>query len=97
LKAVENIRALQRLGLSLTEIRPILKISVTGYTQEQLMEFLEERLKVIRGKIAELREIEEYISGKLKRLQEERKLSKEPKHAKKKKAVAARMPRKPNS
>ncbi len=47
------------------------------------MGFLEERLKVIRGKIAELREVEEYISGKLKHYQEEDKLSKGRKVAKK--------------
>ena len=80
----ENIRALQRLGLPLSEIGPILKISAAGYTQKQLMQFLRERLKVIRGKIAALREIEDYISAKLQRMQEEDKLSQGRKLVKKK-------------
>lgn len=91
-KTIENIRALQRLGLSLNEIGPLFKISAAGYTKKQLMGFLEERLKVIRGKIAELREIEEYISGKLKHYREEDKLSKGRKVAKKRKANATRRP-----
>jgi DNA-binding transcriptional MerR regulator len=90
LKTIENIRALQRLGLPLNEIGPIFKISAAGYTQEQLMQFLEERLNVIRGKIAELNEIEGYISGKLNRLREESKPSTGQRLAKKKKPITRR-------
>ncbi len=71
LKTIENIRGLQRLGFSLSEIKPILKIVAAGPTKQQTLEFVEDRLKVIRGKIAELREIEEYMSQKLKRLKKE--------------------------
>ncbi len=71
LTTIENIRGLQRLGFSLIEIKPILKIVAAGPTKEQTLEFVEGRLKVIRGKIAELREIEEYMSQKLKRLKKE--------------------------
>lgn len=90
LKTIENIRTLQRLGLSLNEIGPLFKISAAGYTQKQLIGFLEERLNVIRGKIAELSEIEEYISAKLKRYQEEDKPSNGRKPAKRKKVDATR-------
>ncbi len=71
LTTIENIRGLQRLGFSLIEIKPILKIVAAGPTKEQTLEFVEDRLEVIRGKIAELREIEEYMSQKLKRLKKE--------------------------
>jgi DNA-binding transcriptional MerR regulator len=83
LKTVENIRALQRLGLSLHEIGPILKISAAGYTQKQMMGFLEGRLKVVREKIAALGEIETYISGKLKTMRKENKASSAKKSANK--------------
>ncbi len=33
-KTIENIRALQRLGLSLNEIGPLFKISAAGYTKK---------------------------------------------------------------
>jgi hypothetical protein len=56
---------------------------ICPFAQKQLMGFFEERLKVIRGKIAELSEIEEYISVKRKRMQGEDKLSNGRKVAKK--------------
>jgi MerR family copper efflux transcriptional regulator len=71
LKTIEDIRGLQRLGLSLHEIEPILKVVAAGPTNQQTIDFVEDRLKVVRGKIAELREIEEYMSEKLKRLKEQ--------------------------
>jgi MerR family copper efflux transcriptional regulator len=70
LKTIEDIRGLQGLGLSLHEIEPILKLVAAGPTKEQTIDFVEDRLKVIREKIAHLKEIEEYMSLKLKRLQE---------------------------
>jgi MerR family transcriptional regulator, copper efflux regulator len=71
LKTIEDIRGLQRLGLSLHEIEPILKVVAAGPTKKQTIEFVEDRLRVVRGKIAELSEIEEYMAQKLKRLKEE--------------------------
>jgi len=71
LKTIEDIRGLQRLGLSLHEIEPILKVVAAGPTKKQTIDFVEDRLKVVRGKIAELREIEEYMSEKLKRLKKQ--------------------------
>jgi MerR family copper efflux transcriptional regulator len=71
LKTIEDIRGLQRLGLSLHEIEPILKVVAAGPTKKQTIEFVEDRLKVVRGKIAELSEIEEYMYEKLKRLKEQ--------------------------
>jgi MerR family copper efflux transcriptional regulator len=71
LKTIEDIRGLQRLGLSLHEIEPILKVVAAGPTKQQTIEFVEGRVKVIRGKIAELVEIESYMARKLKRLRAE--------------------------
>jgi len=70
LKTIEDIRGLQGLGLSLHEIEPILKLVAAGPTKEQTIDFVEDRLKVIREKIAKLREMEEYMALKLKKLQE---------------------------
>ncbi|WP_263357227.1 MerR family transcriptional regulator [Acidicapsa ligni] len=83
LKTIENIRDLQRLGLSLSEIGPILKVTAAGYTQEQLIQFLEEGREVIRGKIAKLSEIEVYITRKLKGYQAKGKPSNDRKPVKK--------------
>jgi DNA-binding transcriptional MerR regulator len=71
LKTIEDIRGLQRLGLSLHDIEPILKIVAAGPTKQQTIAFVEDRVKVIRGKIAELTEIENYMTKKLKRLRAE--------------------------
>jgi MerR family copper efflux transcriptional regulator len=72
LKTIENIRGLQGLGLSLQEIKPILKIVAAGPTKEQAMEFVEDRLKSIREKNAQLTVTEQYLALKLKRFKETR-------------------------
>ena len=72
LKTIEDIRGLQRLGLSLHEIEPILKVIAAGPTKQQTIEFVEGRLEVIRGKMTELAEIEKYMTQKLKGLRTEK-------------------------
>ena len=67
LETIELIRGAQRLGLSLGEIGPLLKIYASGPTREQSIQFMEDRLKVIQGKISELREIEDYLVAKMDR------------------------------
>jgi DNA-binding transcriptional MerR regulator len=69
LDTIEQIRGAQHfLGLSLKEIGHLLKtISDSPPTKKQTIQFLEERLVVIRGKIASLREVEEYINRKVER------------------------------
>jgi DNA-binding transcriptional MerR regulator len=65
---IEKVRQAQRLGFSLKEIGPILKAHAQSPpSHEQTVRFLEDRLTVIRGRIAELREVENFIRGKLKR------------------------------
>lgn len=65
---IEKVRQAQRLGFSLKEIGPILKAyAESPPSHEQTVRFLEDRLTVIRGRIAELREVESFISNKLKR------------------------------
>jgi MerR family copper efflux transcriptional regulator len=73
-RTIEDIRGLQGLGLSLQEIRPILKIVAAGPTKEQAMEFVEDRLKSIREKIAHLTGTEQYLALKLKRFKEQESL-----------------------
>ncbi|WP_042269893.1 MerR family DNA-binding protein [Paraburkholderia heleia] len=71
LDTIEMIRGAQRLGFSLKEIGPLLKAyKKSPPSKEQAIKFLEARLVVIREKIASLREVEDYICGKLKTHQE---------------------------
>lgn len=66
LETIEHVRQAQRLGFSLAEIAPLLKAYRSAEpTPEQTIEFLDARLKVIRNKIAELREVEAFIQAKL--------------------------------
>lgn len=71
LDTIEMIRGAQRLGFSLKEIGPLLKAyKKSRPSKEQAVKFLEARLVVIREKIAALREVEDYICGKLRTHQE---------------------------
>jgi DNA-binding transcriptional MerR regulator len=66
LKTIEMVRQAQRLGLSLKEIGPLLKAYGSApLTAKKTVAFLEQRLVVIREKLAALREIEEFICAKL--------------------------------
>ncbi|MDB5581467.1 MAG: MerR family transcriptional regulator [Bradyrhizobium sp.] len=65
LGTIEQVRQAQRLGFSLAEIGPLLEAYRSGPTPEQTVQFLEERLAVIRLKLAELREIEAFIETKI--------------------------------
>ncbi len=73
LERIELIRGAQHfLGLPLKEIGPLLKsIADTPPTKEQTVEFLEQRLVVIREKIAKLREVEDHLSEKIARYKSE--------------------------
>lgn len=67
IETIEKIRAAQRLGLSLKEIGPLMKIyKETTPSKAEAVAFLQARLTVIREKIAALREVEDFIRGKLK-------------------------------
>ena len=68
LETIEKIRGAQRLGLSLKEIRPLLKAyDENPPSKEQTIAFLEARLVTIREKLAALGEVEDYICRKLER------------------------------
>jgi MerR family copper efflux transcriptional regulator len=73
LETIEHIRGAQQiLGLSLKEIGPLLKaVADHPPTKEETIEFLEERLVVIREKITSLREAEDYICRKIERYRKE--------------------------
>jgi MerR family copper efflux transcriptional regulator len=59
---IEKVRQAQRLGFSLKEIGPILKAYAENPpSQEQTVRFLKDRLTLIRGRIAELRDVESFI------------------------------------
>jgi MerR family transcriptional regulator, copper efflux regulator len=65
---IEQVRQAQRLGLSLREIVPLLDAYADReVTLAETVAFLEERLAVVRGKVDELREIENFIVQKLER------------------------------
>jgi DNA-binding transcriptional MerR regulator len=72
LETIEQIRGAQQvLGLSLKEIGPLLKaVADRPPTKEETIAFLEERLVIIRGKIASLREAEGFICRKIERYKE---------------------------
>lgn len=66
LEMIEKARQAQQLGLSLKEIALLLKIiGDRQVTQSETIAFLQERLMVIRGKMDELRRIEDFIVQKL--------------------------------
>jgi len=68
LETIEQVRQAQRLGFSLKEIRPLLKAYGTAnLTAEETVAFLEQRLRAIREKQAELRQVEDFICSKLDR------------------------------
>lgn len=66
LKTIEQIRQAQQLGLSLKEIGPLLEMHGNrSLSAEETVAFLEERRRIIRQKIAELRKIELFIETKI--------------------------------
>jgi DNA-binding transcriptional MerR regulator len=68
LETIEQVRQPQRLGFSLKEIGPLLKAYGTAnLTAEETVAFLEQRLRAIREKQAELRQVEDFICSKLDR------------------------------
>lgn len=68
LETIEHVRQAQQLGFSLKEIGPLLKAyGSVRPSRRQTIEFLENRLVVIREKRAALREIEDFICEKLQR------------------------------
>lgn len=65
-ETIDKVRQAQRLGFTLKEIVPLLKAYGTAtLTAEETVKFLEERLLVIRERISELRQVEDFISSKL--------------------------------
>src|ERR1700760_4894498 len=73
LHTIEQVRGAQHfLRLSLQEIGPLFKsIEEEPPTDRQRLEYLEERLVVVRRQLARLREIEDHLCGKIDRLQAE--------------------------
>lgn len=68
LGTIEQVRQAQNLGFSLKEIEPLLKAYGSAtLTAEQTVDFLEQRLTVIREKQEELRQVETFICTKLER------------------------------
>ena len=68
IQRIEHVRQAQQLGLSLKEIGPILDTyGQRDVTAAETVSFLEERLDIVRGKLAELRKIEDFILQKLDR------------------------------
>ena len=67
LEKIENIRQMQQLGFSLKEMGPVFKAyeAAKPVPKETMIAFLQERLKVIRGKIDELKVVEAFIKKKL--------------------------------
>jgi MerR family transcriptional regulator, copper efflux regulator len=66
LETIDKIRQAQRLGFTLKEIVPLLNAYASAtLSADETAEFLEQRLLVIRGKISELRQVEDFISIKL--------------------------------
>src|SRR5579875_3682622 len=70
LHTIEQIRGAQHfLRLSLQEIGPLFKsMAEEPPSDAQRLEYLEERLVVVRKQLVSLREIEEHLSGKIERL-----------------------------
>ena len=68
LKRIEQARQAQQLGLSLKEIGPLLDVyDESAVTEEMTIGFLEDRLAVVKDKIAALRRAEAFIEAKLAR------------------------------
>ncbi len=67
LQRIENIRGLQQLGFSLKEIGPLFKAHELLFPvpRETMVGFLEDRLAVVRDKIAALQVVEAFIDKKL--------------------------------
>lgn len=66
LDAIDKARQAQQLGLSLKEIAPLLKAhDIRPMGRPETIAFLEERLRVVREKIAGLREAERFIVHKI--------------------------------
>jgi MerR family copper efflux transcriptional regulator len=73
LHTIEQIRGAQHfLRLSLNEIGPLFKaLEDTPPSDAQRLEYLEQRLVVVRKQILSLREVEDHLSGKIGRLRKE--------------------------
>lgn len=68
LDRIARARQAQQLGLALKEIGPLLDVHDTrDFTEVETVIFLEERLAVVKGRIAELRHMEAFIEEKLSR------------------------------
>lgn len=68
LNRIEQARQAQQLGLSLKEISPLLDtVNEKTPTARETIEFLEQRLATVQGKIAALRDVESFIQQKLER------------------------------
>ncbi|KAA5606387.1 MerR family transcriptional regulator [Roseospira marina] len=68
LDRIEKARQAQQLGLTLKEIGPLLDVHESReVTEAETITFLEERLAVVQGRIAELRRMERFIEAKLSR------------------------------
>lgn len=73
LKTIENIHQMQQLGFALKEIGPIFEsyAAAAPVPKATMVEFLEQRLVVIREKIASLQTVETFICDKLNRYRSE--------------------------
>ena len=68
LETIEQVRQAKSLGFSLKEIQPLLKAYGSAtLTAGQTVDFLKQRLSVIRTKQEEFRQIEAFICSKLDR------------------------------
>lgn len=66
LERIEQARQAQQLGLPLKEIGPLLELYVDRKpTRAETVSFLNDRLAIIREKIAALRQVEDFIVTKL--------------------------------
>lgn len=63
---IKMIRSAKEMGFTLSEVRKLTQDYDRGKMSDtQVIELLEEKLKVIRGKISALRQIEDLVQGKL--------------------------------
>jgi MerR family copper efflux transcriptional regulator len=68
LDTIEKIHVAQRLGFSLKEIAPLLKVYADKMPSDvEMVALLEGRLTLVREKLAALREVEDFICRKLTR------------------------------
>ncbi|KRB60012.1 MerR family transcriptional regulator [Rhizobium sp. Root708] len=66
LKTIEQVRQAQQLGMSLKEIAPLLKVyGDKALSDAETVAFLEDRKRIIRQRISDLRKIEKFIDTKI--------------------------------